>query len=760
MADNFLNKLPDLNPEKKVFKLDLKLLNKPPVVVPPPPAAAVPPPPPPAAVVPPPPPPPAVVPLPPPPPGVVSPVYACLNQPINIIGVPGDGDCMYHAFLHGLRRINRDAGINNIQLRRNNIQWMRNNLNNHFNGSQLRRHILNQIHEAFPVHVLPATEDEQVEYFLRNMAKNGTYAVHINSLCLGLEYNLNVVIFSRNAGGTYNSVNFGDYCSNGVWMIHSGNHYESLIPLKNDADFNLKPHNNIRVEFDRIGNQLVLIKAGMAPGLPAIDVPIVGAPVVPPPVAPKPAAYVAAKPAAKPAVAPVAAKAAAAPLAGLVVNLAGQPQKISPMNLVNKAAAPAPPVKMPGAIISPDILTKLERFILNAPKTELHIHLEAIVPPQIFIDKGIFPAKFDFKFTDAELFSKFNLYVAILKNYVNKDGLDMVKRETNFRTIMKILFDYIFEDRLKQNIMFTQFQYSALKFFGVSDSSNIFNHPKTGLTLYRQALIITDVLEEIKKNPKYKPIFIEFICDVPRGQVEFFDEEYQFKHYIADINKLLSEDNKYFKGIGIGGRDESASMSEFSAELLKVRRNAPPGIINPHAGEFGRTDKNLLETIMFAPERIGHGIQIINFNNPKNKLIEQSKRANISYDVCITSNIKFIKNMSLTYKTHPIYEMIGQGLHVNLSTDDPILLGETNNMNEPLTLIEEYKNFIENSNWDENTQIRQLYNMIKRGWESNGVNDISRRRNLPELFRVFKEIFPEIPNPEEKKKYFNKYITF
>ena len=408
---------------------------------------------------------------------------------------------------------------------------------------------------------------------------------------------------------------------------------------------------------------------------------------------------------------------------------------------------------------------RLLQFIIRAPKTELHIHFEATVPPKVFIDKGIFKS-FDVKADDdITLFDKLNTYIREIKNFINKDGVDMVTREINFRRVIEVAFEYIFEDRRKQNIMFTQFQYAGLKTYGNIKKEDIFNHPSTGITMYRQAIIITDVLNKFKKQKDYKPIFFEFIMDFPRGSLNFFnDTPYKLEEYISDINRLLTENNMYFKGIGVGGRSEdySYSFAKFSDQILRVRKNAPPGIINPHAGEFGTTDRNLVETIANLPERIGHGVQIINFNNSTNKLIEKSKSAKISYDVCITSNLKFIKSingMKLTYETHPVYEMIRQGLHVNLSTDDPILLSQIKDMNEPLTLIDEYKHFAENSSWNTENQIKQVFNMIKRGWESNGVNQYSKQLNLPTLYRIFKEMFPTVSVPEEDKRYFRKYLN-
>jgi adenosine deaminase len=375
---------------------------------------------------------------------------------------------------------------------------------------------------------------------------------------------------------------------------------------------------------------------------------------------------------------------------------------------------------------------KIIDFIQDVPKTELHIHFEAIVPPSVLQQYGIMP-KIDITL-GGDLFGKFNEYLKHIKNYIIKDG--NTNKLTKFKEVMEVMFEYIFEDRLKQNIMFTQFQYSGLKMYG--KNKNIFNEPETGLTLLDQASIINNVLNTFKENPKYKPVFIEFILEIPRGQAEVF-ESYTYKDYITDINTLLRyPENKYFKGVGLGGRDEhSYNIGKFSHELLRVRHFMPFGIINPHAGEFGFNSKNLEETVDIHPERIGHGIQIINFNSDSNNLIEKSKKLNISYDVCITSNINFIRTM--TYKTHPIYKMIEQGLNVNLSTDDPILLGT--DMEHPLTLMDEYKHFVYDGIFaDDKSQILNLINIVNNGWKAKGVNKDAYSKYYPQVKRMSEEL--------------------
>lgn len=399
-------------------------------------------------------------------------------------------------------------------------------------------------------------------------------------------------------------------------------------------------------------------------------------------------------------------------------------------------------------------LNKLYEFVKIAPKTELHIHLEALVPPTYLIEQKII----DSLELKPNLFDMFNAYVEKMKYYILKD----VNKEENFKYLMRKVFEYMFEDRIKQNITYTQFQYSGLKMYGIN--YNPYNKPETGITMLTQANIITDILDELKQIEKNKSIYIDFIMDIPRGQFSEF-KTYNIEKYIEDIKNILNNPklNRYFKGIGLGGRAEDVTFNSLKKYFTKIRLNKPQfGIINPHAGEFDKSGTNIVETIDFIPERIGHGIQIMTYDSLSNPLIQKSKNNNISYDVCITSNIHFIKTLNenkLNYKNHPIYDMIKNGLDVNLSTDDPILLGK--NLNEPLTLIQEYNNFIDNcpNDWTLDTIIIETFLLIKRGWLSKGVDKIQSDKNIILLNELFSKYFPSI-NIEKEQKFRQKYLKY
>ena len=112
----------------------------------------------------------------------------------------------------------------------------------------------------------------------------------------------------------------------------------------------------------------------------------------------------------------------------------------------------------------------------------------------------------------------------------------------NFANNIGILLADLFENRLRQKILYTQLQYSALKI-----------HKETELDVKQQFDIIIKHIKDIKKDAKYKNIYVDFILDIPRGNAIKYD---YFNSYIDDIINLQRDGEYiyYIRGIGIGGR--------------------------------------------------------------------------------------------------------------------------------------------------------------------------------------------------------------
>jgi adenosine deaminase len=311
----------------------------------------------------------------------------------------------------------------------------------------------------------------------------------------------------------------------------------------------------------------------------------------------------------------------------------------------------------------------IDEYIKTIPKVELHLHLEASCSRNTYLNMLAQDKKNDFSTILKR--APFEIFNHIVEKILCP----------NFDENIGILLTDLFKNRFKQNILYTQVQYSALKI-----------HSETKLNVQQQFDIIIKHIKSIKMDAKYKNIYVDFILDIPRGNAAMYP---YFNSYIDDIIKLqnIGEYKYYIRGIGIGGRLESQTMRSYHTVFFGKGFNANLLVI-PHAGEFGNTDTmcaNLKDTISYGTKRIGHGVRILECN-ANNVNPEQKK---LVLDISISSNMKFItdgdqpKYKSLT--DHPIKKLIENNYTVTLSTDDPAILFNSHGNN--ITLNDEYKLF-------------------------------------------------------------------
>lgn len=119
---------------------------------------------------------------------------------------------------------------------------------------------------------------------------------------------------------------------------------------------------------------------------------------------------------------------------------------------------------------------------------------------------------------------------------------------------------------------------------------------------------------------------------------------------------------------GIVGLDLAGDEVSYSAEpFLKIFDHARQNDlhITIHAGEWN-TSENVTQAIeILGAERIGHGIRVLE----SSQAIEIARRKNIPFEVCPTSNYQSGAVSAL--ESHPIANMLQQGLNVTVNTDDP-----------------------------------------------------------------------------------------
>ena len=122
-------------------------------------------------------------------------------------------------------------------------------------------------------------------------------------------------------------------------------------------------------------------------------------------------------------------------------------------------------------------------------------------------------------------------------------------------------------------------------------------------------------------------------------------------------------------GIDLHGL-ESAPLDPWTAEYWAAARKAGK-YTKAHAGEFMGADfvRKIIDEL--NPHRIEHGVRAAEDRS----LVEELKRRGIALDMCPISNHKLMPGITLA--NHPIRQLFDAGVKVTVSTDDPLVFGNT-----------------------------------------------------------------------------------
>lgn len=173
------------------------------------------------------------------------------------------------------------------------------------------------------------------------------------------------------------------------------------------------------------------------------------------------------------------------------------------------------------------------------------------------------------------------------------------------------------------------------------------------------------------------------------------------RHYSTEQSMETVRLVERFQGTHVAGFDIAGDEAGFpiDAHIPAFRHAQERGIPRTaHAGE-ARGPESVWETLReFHPSRIGHGVRSI--EDPA--LLEHEKQQGIHLEVCPTSNVQ--TNIVDTLADHPLPQLYGRGLSVNVNTDTRTI---TN-----VTLAGEYERLHQAFGWDEEEFLRCNLNAV------------------------------------------------
>ena len=327
----------------------------------------------------------------------------------------------------------------------------------------------------------------------------------------------------------------------------------------------------------------------------------------------------------------------------------------------------------------------IENFIKKVPKTELHLHIEGSLEPELMFrlskrNKIEIPFKSIEEIKSAYNFSNLDSF---LKIYYQ--GSNVLITEQDF---FDLTWEYILKCK-RDNIVHTEI------FFDPQ------SHTERGVEF---DTVINGINKALIKAKSEFGITSEIIMCFLRH----LDEEQCFevlKHAIKHKDKII--------GVGLDSSEKGNPPQKFKRLFDAAIKE---GFLTvAHAGEEGPPEYIWESINLLKVKRIDHGVQCLK----DKKLVETLKKKNIPLTVCPLSNIKLCVFDKL--ENHNLKEMLDNGLRVMVNSDDPAYFGGYLNTN----LIETSKAL--------NLELKDVKVLIQNSFKSSFLDENSKNNWLSKI---------------------------
>ncbi len=333
---------------------------------------------------------------------------------------------------------------------------------------------------------------------------------------------------------------------------------------------------------------------------------------------------------------------------------------------------------------------ELSEFIQKIPKVELHVHLEGALRAET-LQKLSRKNRITLPVQDLEelrrwsVFSGFpdfnEKYILISRCIQTEDDIYLIGQE-------------FLEGQAAQNIVYSEITYTAYTHF-----------KQAGIPISDQI----DVLMEASTwGEQTLGVRMKVIIDIAR---ETSPEE-----GILVAEAAIRGMDKGVVALGLGGNEVGNPPAKFARAFAIAREAGLPCIL--HAGETAGP-ASIWEALEVANSvRIGHGVRCLE----DAALVKELRERQIPLEVCPTSNIclGIVRDLA----SHPLPQLIHEGLYVTINSDDPALFSTS--------LNEEYQKTAEGFAYSQH-EIRQF---VKNGIQASFLPASEKIKLMDELALV------------------------
>lgn len=291
---------------------------------------------------------------------------------------------------------------------------------------------------------------------------------------------------------------------------------------------------------------------------------------------------------------------------------------------------------------------QIETFIANAPKVELHVHLEGAIPARTLLKlaqknnialpvRTLEEVKDWYQFRD---FPDFNEKYILISNCIqNSDDIYLIGKE-------------FLEGQAAQHIVHSEVTYTA------------YTHTKQWrIPMLEQ---ISALMEASRWAEQYLGVSMRLIIDIARETAPH-EGTLVAKAAVAGMAQGVV-------ALGLGGYEVGYPPGRFVEAFELAREAGLPRIL--HAGETAGASSIRQALEVGDPLRIGHGVRCLEDAD----LVAGLRERQIPLEVCPTSNVCLGLVPDMFH--HPLPRLLQENLFVTINSDDPALFSTS--------LIQEY----------------------------------------------------------------------
>lgn len=284
-------------------------------------------------------------------------------------------------------------------------------------------------------------------------------------------------------------------------------------------------------------------------------------------------------------------------------------------------------------------MTRLKQLIQDLPKAELHLHIEGTLEPKLMWDLAQ-KHQITLPFSSVEAIQKayqFNNLQSFLDLYYQ--GADVLRDQDDFFALM---WAYLNQCH-KQNIVHTE--------------------------------IMFDPQTHTQRGIPYSVFMTGFSRAIDKAKEELGISAYLILSFLRHLSEdsaieTLQEAKAYYSMITAVGLDSSELGNPPSKFQRVFAQAASLGFkLVAHAGEEGPPEYVWEAINLLKVDRIDHGVR----SSEDPKLMSYLKEHKMPLTVCPLSNLKLCVVDDISQ--HNILELLNDGLHVTVNSDDPSYFG-------------------------------------------------------------------------------------